>query len=119
MPGVVTGCTIDYRRDTVRRTGRARDFRRLRAEVSPHAVIDVGSPAIHLLVGEVENDVVLPVAREKISVRLGSGVDKIGDRGGPDPRGKATKLFCAHLPVVKNCSFQSIRGERWALIVRR
>jgi hypothetical protein len=32
---------------------------------------------------------------------------------------KATKLFCAHLPVVKNCSFQSIRGERWALIVRR
>lgn len=56
--------------------------------MSPHVVIDVGSPAIHLLVGEVENDVVLPVAREKISVCLGSGVDKIGDRGGPDPRGR-------------------------------
>jgi hypothetical protein len=46
----------------------------------------------------------------------------------PDPKqteifslatGKATNLFCAHLPVVKNCSFQNIRGERWALIVRR
>lgn len=55
--------------------------------MSPHAIIDVGSRAIHLLVGEVENDVVLPVAKEKISVCLGSRVDKIGDRGGPDPRG--------------------------------
>ena len=87
MPRVVTGCTIEYRRDTIRKIGRARDFRRLRAGVSPHAIIDVGSRAIHLLVGEVENDVVLPVAKEKISVCLGSGVDKIGDRGGPDPRG--------------------------------
>ncbi len=56
--------------------------------MSPHAIIDVGSRAIHLLVGEVENDVVLPVAREKTSIRLGSEVDKIGDRGGPDPRGR-------------------------------
>ena len=89
--------------------------------MSPHAIIDVGSRAIHLLVGEVENDVVLPVAREKISVRLGSGVEKTGgiEEARIPVAAEVTKLFCAHLPVVKNCSFQSIRGERWALIVRR
>src|SRR5918997_1531994 len=42
------------------------------------AVIDVGSNTIHLLVGEVENGVVLPVTGEKVSARLGSGVDKTG-----------------------------------------
>ncbi len=46
--------------------------------MSPHAVIDVGSNTIHLLVGEVENGVVLPVAGEKVSARLGAGVDETG-----------------------------------------
>ena len=42
------------------------------------AVIDVGSNTIHLLVGEVEDGAVLPVTGEKVSARLGSGVDKTG-----------------------------------------
>jgi exopolyphosphatase/guanosine-5'-triphosphate,3'-diphosphate pyrophosphatase len=46
--------------------------------VSPHAVIDVGSNTIHLLVGEVENGAVLPVTGEKVLARLGSGVDETG-----------------------------------------
>jgi exopolyphosphatase/guanosine-5'-triphosphate,3'-diphosphate pyrophosphatase len=46
--------------------------------LSAHAVIDVGSNTIHLLVGEVENGTVLPVTGEKVSARLGSGVDKTG-----------------------------------------
>jgi exopolyphosphatase/guanosine-5'-triphosphate,3'-diphosphate pyrophosphatase len=46
--------------------------------VSPLAVIDVGSNTIHLLVGEVENGAVLPVTGEKISARLGAGVDETG-----------------------------------------
>ena len=46
--------------------------------MSPLAVIDVGSNTIHLLVGEVENGTVLPVTGEKISARLGSGVDRTG-----------------------------------------
>jgi exopolyphosphatase / guanosine-5'-triphosphate,3'-diphosphate pyrophosphatase len=46
--------------------------------VSPHAVIDVGSNTVHLLVGEVENGAILPVTGEKVSARLGSGVDETG-----------------------------------------
>ena len=46
--------------------------------MSPHAVIDVGSNTIHLLVGEVENGAVFPVSGEKVSARLGSGVDETG-----------------------------------------
>ena len=46
--------------------------------MSPHAVIDVGSNTIHLLVCEVEDGVALPVTGEKVSVRLGSGVDETG-----------------------------------------
>ena len=42
------------------------------------AVIDVGSNTIHLLVGEVEDGAVMPITGEKISARLGSGVDKTG-----------------------------------------
>lgn len=42
------------------------------------SVIDVGSNTIHLLVGEVTKDGVLPVTGEKISARLGSGVEKTG-----------------------------------------
>ena len=46
--------------------------------MSPQAVIDVGSNTIHLLVGEVENGAVLPVTGEKVSARLGAGVDETG-----------------------------------------
>ncbi len=46
-----------------------------------YGVIDVGSNTIHLLVGEVENDEVLPVTAEKVSVRLGAGVEKMGKLG--------------------------------------
>jgi exopolyphosphatase / guanosine-5'-triphosphate,3'-diphosphate pyrophosphatase len=46
-----------------------------------YGVIDVGSNTIHLLVGEVENDEVLPVTAEKILVRLGAGVEKTGKLG--------------------------------------
>lgn len=43
-----------------------------------HGVIDVGSNTIHLLVGEVEAGAVVPVTGEKVSARLGSGVEKTG-----------------------------------------
>ena len=46
-----------------------------------YGVIDVGSNTIHLLVGEVENDEVLPVTAEKILARLGAGVEKTGKLG--------------------------------------
>jgi exopolyphosphatase/guanosine-5'-triphosphate,3'-diphosphate pyrophosphatase len=41
-------------------------------------VIDVGSNTIHLLVGEVQNGAVLPTTGEKVSARLGAGVDETG-----------------------------------------
>jgi exopolyphosphatase/guanosine-5'-triphosphate,3'-diphosphate pyrophosphatase len=47
-------------------------------DLSRHGVIDVGSNTIHLLVGEVEDGGVLPVTGEKVSARLGAGVDKSG-----------------------------------------
>ncbi len=40
--------------------------------------MDVGSNTIHLLVGEVDGGSVLPVTGEKISARLGAGVEKTG-----------------------------------------
>ncbi len=46
--------------------------------LSRHSVVDVGSNTIHLLVGKVEGDAVLPVTGEKISARLGAGVEKSG-----------------------------------------
>ena len=46
-----------------------------------YGVIDVGSNTIHLLVGEVENGRVLPVTAEKVSARLGAGVEKTGKLG--------------------------------------
>ena len=46
--------------------------------MSPLAVIDVGSNTIHLLVGEVESGAVLPITGEKVSARLGAGVDETG-----------------------------------------
>ena len=46
--------------------------------MSRHSVIDVGSNTIHLLVGEVDGSEVLPVTGEKVSARLGAGVEKRG-----------------------------------------
>ena len=46
--------------------------------MSRHSVIDVGSNTIHLLVGEVDAGAVLPVTGEKVSARLGAGVEKTG-----------------------------------------
>lgn len=43
-----------------------------------YSVIDVGSNTVHLLVGRVEDGVVLPVTGEKVSIRLGSGVQGSG-----------------------------------------
>jgi exopolyphosphatase / guanosine-5'-triphosphate,3'-diphosphate pyrophosphatase len=46
--------------------------------LSRHSVVDVGSNTIHLLVGEVDGSSVLPVTGEKVSARLGAGVEKTG-----------------------------------------
>ena len=46
--------------------------------MSRHAVVDVGSNTIHLLVGEAGKGEVLPVTGEKVSARLGAGVEKTG-----------------------------------------
>lgn len=46
--------------------------------MSRYGVIDVGSNTIHLLVGRVEEGKVLPVTGEKVSARLGAGVEKSG-----------------------------------------
>jgi exopolyphosphatase / guanosine-5'-triphosphate,3'-diphosphate pyrophosphatase len=43
-----------------------------------HGIIDVGSNTIHLLVGEVDGGAVVPVTGEKVSARLGSGVERTG-----------------------------------------
>ena len=42
------------------------------------AVVDVGSNTVHLLVADVDGGEVLPVTGEKVSARLGSGVEKTG-----------------------------------------
>jgi len=46
--------------------------------LSRYSVVDVGSNTIHLLVGRVEDDAVLPITGEKVSARLGAGVEKTG-----------------------------------------
>jgi exopolyphosphatase / guanosine-5'-triphosphate,3'-diphosphate pyrophosphatase len=46
--------------------------------LSRHSVIDVGSNTIHLLVGEVDGGEVLPITGEKVSARLGAGVERTG-----------------------------------------
>ncbi|MDP9409461.1 MAG: hypothetical protein M3R38_35575 [Actinomycetota bacterium] len=46
--------------------------------MSRYSVVDVGSNTIHLLVGEVDGGAVLPVTGEKVSARLGAGVEKTG-----------------------------------------
>lgn len=53
-------------------------LRRERGVLSRHAVIDVGSNTIHLLVADVDGGEVLPVTGEKVSARLGSRVQKTG-----------------------------------------
>ena len=69
--------------------------------MSPHAVIDVGSNTIHLLVGEVENGTVLPVTGEKISARLGAGVNETGriEEARIPVAAEAIRLF-AHLAAL-------------------
>ncbi len=54
------------------------DISHRRSSLSRHSVIDVGSNTIHLLVGEVDGGQVLPVTGEKVSARLGAGVEKTG-----------------------------------------
>lgn len=44
----------------------------------PLSVIDIGSNTIHLLVGEVKGGEVFPLVNEKISARLGAGVERTG-----------------------------------------
>ncbi len=44
----------------------------------PQSVIDIGSNTIHLLVGRVRDGAVLPINSERLSARLGTGVDKTG-----------------------------------------
>jgi exopolyphosphatase/guanosine-5'-triphosphate,3'-diphosphate pyrophosphatase len=63
--------------------------------LSRHSVIDVGSNTIHLLVGEVDGDEVLPVTGEKVSARLGAGVEKKGriDAGRLELAAGAIDLF--------------------------
>lgn len=46
--------------------------------MSRYSVVDVGSNTIHLLVGEVDGGSILPVTGEKVSARLGAGVEKTG-----------------------------------------
>ena len=50
--------------------------------MSRYSVVDVGSNTIHLLVGEVDEGAVLPVTGEKVSARLGAGVEKTGHLAG-------------------------------------
>jgi exopolyphosphatase/guanosine-5'-triphosphate,3'-diphosphate pyrophosphatase len=63
--------------------------------LSRHSVIDVGSNTIHLLVGEVDGGEVLPVTGEKVSARLGAGVEKKGriDAGRLELAAGAIDLF--------------------------
>jgi exopolyphosphatase/guanosine-5'-triphosphate,3'-diphosphate pyrophosphatase len=63
--------------------------------LSRHAVVDVGSNTIHLLVGEVDGGSVLPVTGEKVSARLGAGVEKTGrlDEGRLTLATEAISLF--------------------------
>ncbi|MEJ7813600.1 MAG: hypothetical protein WKF53_00345 [Rubrobacter sp.] len=63
--------------------------------MSRHSVVDVGSNTIHLLVGEVDGGSVLPVTGEKVSARLGAGVEETGrlDEGRLTLATEAISLF--------------------------
>jgi exopolyphosphatase/guanosine-5'-triphosphate,3'-diphosphate pyrophosphatase len=65
--------------------------------VSRYSVVDVGSNTIHLLVGEVDGGSVLPVTGEKVSARLGAGVDETGrlDEGRLTLATEAITLFAS------------------------
>jgi exopolyphosphatase / guanosine-5'-triphosphate,3'-diphosphate pyrophosphatase len=65
--------------------------------MSRHSVVDVGSNTIHLLVGEVDGGSVLPVTGEKVSARLGAGVEKTGrlDEGRLTLAAEAITLFAS------------------------
>src|SRR5918995_5234651 len=52
------------------------------AGLSRYSVVDVGSNTIHLLVGGGGGGAVLPVTGEKVSARLGAGVEKTGHLAG-------------------------------------
>ena len=63
--------------------------------MSRHSVVDVGSNTIHLLVGEVDGGAVLPITGEKVSARLGAGVESTGrlDEGRLTLAAEAITLF--------------------------
>jgi exopolyphosphatase/guanosine-5'-triphosphate,3'-diphosphate pyrophosphatase len=65
--------------------------------VRRHSVVDVGSNTIHLLVGEVDDGAVLPITGEKVSARLGAGVEKTGriDEGRLTLATEAITLFAS------------------------
>jgi exopolyphosphatase / guanosine-5'-triphosphate,3'-diphosphate pyrophosphatase len=65
--------------------------------VSRHSVVDVGSNTIHLLVGEVDDGAVVPITGEKVSARLGAGVEKTGhlDEGRLNLAAEAITLFAS------------------------
>ena len=65
--------------------------------MSRYSVVDVGSNTIHLLVGEVEGGAVLPVTGEKVSARLGAGVEETGrlDEGRLTLATEAITLFAS------------------------
>lgn len=65
--------------------------------MSRYSVVDVGSNTIHLLVGEVDGGSVLPVTGEKVSARLGAGVEKTGrlDEGRLTLATEAITLFAS------------------------
>ncbi len=69
--------------------------------MSRHSVVDVTSNTIHLLVGEVAGGAVLPVTGEKVSARLGAGVEKTGrlDEGRLALATQAISLF-AHIAAL-------------------
>ncbi len=65
--------------------------------MSRYSVVDVGSNTIHLLVGEVDGGAVLPITGEKVSARLGAGVEKTGrlDEGRLTLATEAITLFAS------------------------
>ena len=65
--------------------------------MSRHSVVDVGSNTIHLLVGEVDDGAVVPITGEKVSARLGAGVEKTGrlDEGRLNLAAEAITLFAS------------------------
>jgi len=79
--------------------------------LSPHAAIDVASNTVHLLVGEVEDGAVLPVTGEKVSARLGAGVDKTGriEAARIPVAAEAIKRF-AHLAAL-NGTYDRVRPQ--------